>query len=88
MAKNELDRLLGMDVMGALQKIIDDATVGGRKEKTEEEETKENGMKAVREFAKDTWEFYTAFIDVGFLADQAFTLTLKMIDTIDKVFVE
>lgn len=88
MAKNELDRILGMDVMKELQKLVDMATVGGKKEKTEEDETKESGMKAVREFAKDTWEFYTAFTDVGFSADHAFALTLKMIDTIDKVFEE
>ena len=79
---NNMNNLLGMDVMKELQKLVDAATVGGHKEKTTvkepehpEQDTPEHHL------AKDLRKFYNAFKDEGFDSEESFELLMELIRT-------
>ena len=68
------------EAMDALNRLVESATVGGKKEKPEpvrDEETKrQEGLRECNHrFASDVRAMYEAFEDAGFNAHEAFVLT-------------
>ena len=68
------------EAMDALNRLVESATVGGKKEKPEpvqDEEAKRREMMSEvnRRFANDVRAMYEAFEDAGFDAHEAFVLT-------------
>lgn len=90
MDKESLNRLTDAfgfkEALEALDRLVEQCSVGGKKEKAELEADEDHaGFKAaLKEFAKDTRIIYEAFAEAGFDDDQAFELTLNMMDLIDE----
>ena len=68
------------EAMDALNRLVESATVGGKKEKPEpvqdeEKKRQEELRNSNRRFANDVRAMYEAFEDAGFDAHEAFVLT-------------
>lgn len=81
--ERKIKSALGMDeVMAALNKLVEDCTVGGKKEEPTEDTDK--AFAVTRSLAHDVYMMYRAFVSEGFDEDQAFILTHEMLSSFNR----
>ena len=91
MDKESLNRLTDAfgfkEALEALDRLVEQCSVGGKKEKAEPEEDTDRKMfkEALFGVAQMTRDIYDSFVSKGFDDDQAFDLTCMMIDTFNGV---
>lgn len=77
LSQDDINRIFGMtDALKKLDELVAMATVGGKKEKTEDDAVEENKYSRT---ANETRMLFDAFLDAGFSDDQAFTLTVEIL---------
>lgn len=87
MDKDSLDRFTDnfgfREALEALDRLVEQCSVGGNKGKKEEQNVREKFREAAMEVAKDTRCVYDSFMNVGFDEDQAFELALAMMQLLN-----
>ena len=78
--KDAIMKALGFgEAMDALNRLVESATVGGKKETAKEPDPVETVKQAaLKKAAADLYEAFEAFADAGFDEDQAFAITLEL----------